>query len=71
MNAFVLVPSISGIASKSFKQRIVNSGTWLSSSDAEGLTNSCLQKRLCHAWSLNIRIGNLFSLSAPTNPSKT
>ena len=49
MNALVLVPSISGIASKSFKHKIVNSGTCVSNSAADGLTNSCLQNRFCHA----------------------
>ena len=49
MNAFVLVPSSSGIASKSFKQTIVNSGSCESSSADDGRTNNCLQKRLCHA----------------------
>ena len=41
MNAFVLVPSISGIASKSFKHSTVNSGTCVSSSAADGLIKLC------------------------------
>ncbi len=65
------VPSTSGIASKSLMHITVNSGSWFSNSSFDGLINNCLAKRLCQAWSLITLIGSLFSLSAPTNPSKT
>ena len=69
MNAFDIVLSTSGIASKSLIHITVSSGSWSSNSAADGLMKSWCANKLCQAWSLIILIGNLFLGSAPTKPS--